>query len=597
MQLNQPFAWLLLLSSVVPLHMIAIIWRKRNVPGARSVLVFLAAMTVWSLGYAFELFNTRLEVLLFMAKLQWIGVTIVPVAYALFAFQYTHRREWLAVSNIILLFVEPVVMLLVVFTNELHGFLYERASVGMVDGFAMLQTVRGPAFWIHVAYSYALLFAGTALILAAMFRERNWARQQSGWVLVGVLAPWIGNLFYMLRLTNIDLTPLGFTVSGVALAISVNHFQLFSIIPIARGQLLDILKDGVLVTNDRNEILDANPAACSLFSHVNGSLVGKKLETVFTPWPELLAGYAVDEERSGEVNLGNSVVPHWFTVSVTPLYRQPTQGWRKPSRVQKELFGHLMVFQDIQERKMSEEAIIEARDQALQASLFKGQLIANVSHDLRTPLNAIMGYAEMLLEGTYGPVPQEQGEALRQMLLSAQQMNLFVADLLDQALIEKGRLALYPIDFKPEELLQGVRSLIGQAAERKGLQLRIIAEPDLPAHLNGDVKRLQQIIMNLIQNAIKFTKDGWVSVRLYRASPTTWGIEVADTGSGIPQEARAYIFEPFRQAEQAVGQPGGAGLGLAIVRHLVLMMGGHVELESHLGLGSVFRVILPLTKF
>jgi signal transduction histidine kinase len=249
--------------------------------------------------------------------------------------------------------------------------------------------------------------------------------------------------------------------------------------------------------------------------------------------------------------------------------------------------------------KLREMSLAQVRDEALAASSFKSRLLANVSHDLRTPLSGILGYADMLKDGTFGELNSEQVAALNRILANTQrQMNL-ITGLLDRAQIEAGKLTLRYESFKPVDLLKEAEAVMSLLAHKKQLQLVVELDPALPALLQGDAQRIQQILMNLLENAIKFTSQGQVRARfgldVSNQPPTHWLIEVSDTGKGIPAEAQVYIFEPFRQVE---GSPShstvGIGLGLSIVRQLVALMGGEISLESVEGQGSTFRVRLPL---
>jgi signal transduction histidine kinase len=134
-------------------------------------------------------------------------------------------------------------------------------------------------------------------------------------------------------------------------------------------------------------------------------------------------------------------------------------------------------------------------------------------------------------------------------------------------------------------------------AAKKGLTFRVEIDPDLPTELYGDVNRLQQVLVNLTGNAIKFTKAGEVSVSLKRPAPAQWSIEVRDTGAGIPADEQKNIFEPFRQVNNSITRENrGSGLGLTITKQLVELMGGQISLESQIGLGSLFAITLPITN-
>lgn len=242
-----------------------------------------------------------------------------------------------------------------------------------------------------------------------------------------------------------------------------------------------------------------------------------------------------------------------------------------------------------------EGALAEARDEALAASQFKSRLLANVSHDLRTPLNGILGYTDMLKEGVYGSLTDQQNAANERILANAQRLLDLVNQLLGQAQIESGRVELHYQPFDPARLLDETDVTTRYQAEKKGLTLITEIAPELPNPLTGDPQYIQQILSNLVSNAIKFTDEGTVGVRLY-PDGENWIIEVADTGPGIPPEAQSHIFEPFWQVDSTTTRTkGGIGLGLSIVRQLTALMGGTVRLVSEIGQGSTFTISLPLT--
>jgi signal transduction histidine kinase len=170
-----------------------------------------------------------------------------------------------------------------------------------------------------------------------------------------------------------------------------------------------------------------------------------------------------------------------------------------------------------------------------------------------------------------------------------------VNELLDEAALEAGKLQLYPRIFILTDLIHEVDSQMQMLAKTKGLRFTTELEVGMPAALWGDVNRLQQILANLVGNAVKFTETGSVHLAIRRAGESQWEIQVTDTGPGIPKEAQAYIFEPFRQIDGSETRTHqGSGLGLSIVNQLVTLMEGQIFLESEVGKGSVFTVKLPL---
>lgn len=225
----------------------------------------------------------------------------------------------------------------------------------------------------------------------------------------------------------------------------------------------------------------------------------------------------------------------------------------------------------------------------------KSTFVAIVSHELRTPLNAILGYAEMFKEAVYGPMNDKQVNMAERIMKNTQRLLGLINDLLDQAQMEAGKLTIHMAPVKPVELLDTLHGLMDKTASDKGIRLTSEIDDSLPPLLSGDAARLQQILVNLVNNSIKFTDQGSVHVKLFYPSQFKWGIEVSDTGQGIPESEVATIFETFRQVEgTATRVHGGFGLGLSIVKQLVNLMNGDIKVNSIIGEGTAFVITLPL---
>jgi len=225
----------------------------------------------------------------------------------------------------------------------------------------------------------------------------------------------------------------------------------------------------------------------------------------------------------------------------------------------------------------------------------KSTFVAIVSHELRTPLNAILGYAEMFKEAVYGPMNDKQVNMAERIMKNTQRLLGLINDLLDQAQMEAGKLTIQMAPVRPAELLENLHSVMDQNAHDKNLRLTSEIDDHLPEVINGDAARLQQILLNLVNNSIKFTEHGTVHVRLFCPHENKWGIQVSDTGVGIPESEIPHIFETFRQVEgTATRVHGGFGLGLSIVKQLVNLMNGKIDVKSKVDVGSLFTVTLPL---
>ncbi len=238
-----------------------------------------------------------------------------------------------------------------------------------------------------------------------------------------------------------------------------------------------------------------------------------------------------------------------------------------------------------------------ANERLAVVSTLKSEFLANMSHELRTPLNSIIGYSEVLLQGTYGELSDKQAGALGKVQRNARNLLQLINDVLDMSKIEAGRFELNDQVFSPSELVEITLSMVETEAQQKGVVVSSEIDPLLPRQLIGDRQRLQQVLLNLVANAVKFTDAGSVTVKV-RPVGELWAMTIVDTGIGLEESDYQTIFDEFRQVDSSTTrQHGGTGLGLAITRRLVNMMGGTVGVWSDgLGQGSTFTVTLPLVE-
>jgi GAF domain-containing protein len=228
------------------------------------------------------------------------------------------------------------------------------------------------------------------------------------------------------------------------------------------------------------------------------------------------------------------------------------------------------------------------------ASQHKSQFLANMSHELRTPLNAILGYTELMADGIYGELPEKTMGVLKRLESNGRHLLGLINDVLDLSKIEAGQLVLELSDYSLEDIAQTVRSTLEPLAADKKLAFKIEVAPKLPPG-HGDGRRLTQVVINLVGNAIKFTDTGEVVIKA-TATDGSFHLSVCDTGPGISAANQAKLFQEFQQADNAVTRKkGGTGLGLAISKRIVEMHGGKIWVESQLGHGSTFAFSLPVT--
>ena len=293
------------------------------------------------------------------------------------------------------------------------------------------------------------------------------------------------------------------------------------------------------------------------------------------------------------------------------IFRKESSGWKichssvsLPDGMARE--GEVYPLQELTERnQLLEEQIAErtiqlteAKKIAEAANRAKSQFLATISHEIRTPLNALVGFSSMV-RTTTDPVRLEQYHAILEQ--SSRSLMELVNDILDMSKIEAGRMELETVPFNLRHLADGLEEQYRPLAEQKNLTFQVVMTDELPEWVLGDPVRLRQILANLLANAVKFTNSGEVRCivsstdRTMTAEEPLIRFEVQDTGIGIPESARALLFQPFRQLDPTITRKfGGSGLGLAIVHSLVEMMRGRITMDSRHGVGSCFTVELPL---
>jgi len=247
------------------------------------------------------------------------------------------------------------------------------------------------------------------------------------------------------------------------------------------------------------------------------------------------------------------------------------------------------------ERKVSDrtQELATANERLDEASRHKSQFLANMSHELRTPLNGILGLTEMILDKIYGEVPEKIRSALEDVEASGRHLLGLINDVLDLSKIEAGQMTLALHEYSMREVVQAVSTAMQPLAAAKNLPLKVTIPPDLPPG-KGDQRRIAQVLMNLVGNAIKFAETGEVLVEVGNADGS-FLLSVSDTGPGIAPADQERIFEEFQQGDGSSSRSkGGTGLGLTIAKRIIEMHGGRIWVESKMGMGSTFTFTLPV---
>lgn len=370
--------------------------------------------------------------------------------------------------------------------------------------------------------------------------------------------------------------------------------------------IVDHAVDGIITINERGLIESFNPAAERMFGYAEADVIGRNVKILMPePYQSEHDGYLHRYRETGQakiIGIGREVVGLRKDGSTFPLELAVSEMHLGNRR------GFTGIVRDITERKDAESELEQAafemecqnmelaslHDQVVAATKAKSEFLASVSHEIRTPMNAIIGMADLLQETR---LSSEQQEYVGRFSRAATSLLELINDVLDLSKIEAGRMELEAVPFDIHELIENVGELMASRAYAKHLEFGIVLHPDLPTWVQGDPTRLRQVIVNLVGNAIKFTEQGEVVVRLEpdQADTQLLRCSVSDTGIGIPEGRIDKIFEGFTQVDPSTTRKyGGTGLGLNISKQLVEMMGGQITVKSTEGIGTTFSCTVPM---
>ncbi|CAM2006782.1 response regulator [Acanthopleuribacter pedis] len=345
--------------------------------------------------------------------------------------------------------------------------------------------------------------------------------------------------------------------------------------------------DAVITTDTNGTISFMNTQAETLIGVPGDEAVDRPLEKVLrliderTQEPILLSGGGRTSESGHREALLLHSGDRWTFVEENAS--QIRTG-------EEQVLGWVVVIRDITERRLHAKELEREKEKALAAATAKSQFLANMSHEIRTPMNGIIGMSGLLLDTR---LTREQRESAQIVRRSAEALLTLINDLLDFSKIESGKLELEIIEFDVRSCVEEIGDLLGRNAQEKGLEMVMMVSHNVPRRVMGDPGRLRQILLNLVNNAIKFTLQGEVFVKVYlrheRGGHYTLQFDVTDTGIGIPKDRVNRLFRPFSQVDASTTRKyGGTGLGLAICKQLTEAMGGQIWVNSEDGKGATF---------
>lgn len=515
----------------------------------------------------------------FVHRIQNIFWMATPFLFLNFVYKHTQKQT--DIIYYILTFLVITSAFLGVFTNYIMA--------DFVIGDTWIDDAQNGPLYTPVLF-LTILFPAIYSIFIIL---RKWLstkdailHKQLTTLLIGMLLTLISvvsiNVLLLVVLKISTNPPLGSSfmlIQTISVTIGIRRYNLLSVtVHQAAAELFSSLHDGVILFDKYKNIVEINSPARK-FLEIDGiPKEDLKLEKIFPDEYDFEKNY-----ESHEMQLKTSQGSHYFLISQNPLYKRSHYT------------GKLAILKDITDRKKSENDLLYAKNEAEQANRAKSDFLTNISHEIRTPLNGIIGFAELITEDATNPKSKHEADLI---INESEKLMELINNVLDISKIESGKYSISYHVFSLHDSFKYLRKIFTPQAEKKDIYLDFYVDNELPDYLIGDSMRVRQVLINLIGNAIKFTQEGGVKIKLIIEDEIPNGVsirfEVKDTGIGIPQERQAVIFNSFEQADPSTTrQYGGSGLGTTISKMLVELMGGTIGVFSIEGKGSTFWFTLP----
>jgi signal transduction histidine kinase len=551
----------------------------------RWVALTMVSFTIWGFFYGLELASTTVEDMLFWGKFEYLGISLAPAFWVIFSIRYSGLQYWRKAWILFLIFLVPVTTYILVLTNDWHHLHYASTSLNNTGPFPILAITIGPWYKVHLVYSY-LAFSLALYILWKRFRfSDRLFKTQTKLIIAAGAFPLLFNIFYQTGLIRpfegIDLTPYAFLFTYLILAIAILKFNLFSIKPVARDKILEVITRGVMVFDARYKLIDFNPAAKKLFIPLELIKVGKNASEIFSENAEL-----IELLKTGERNIIESLFQtekknEIIRIESIPILEKDT------------IFsGMVLLFENITGQVQINDQLKTQTQELQQLNNLKDKFFSIISHDLKGP---IFGVKELIHLTETGLVSKEEFfEMLPEVSKNMEHVSILLENLLAWTSSQLRGEHIQLQQFEVSKALRHQKNLLDRIAKEKNLTISIHQSSEVM--VEADKNMVELVLRNLINNAIKFSKpNGEISLT---ASYSKDQVEICieDQGMGISPENLSKINAGISFTTRGENNESGTGLGMILVKEYLSKNSGYLEITSIEGKGTKFCIFLPMAK-
>lgn len=557
---------------------------RRGTNAVRWFGLMMGSSAIWSITYGLELSSTKLEDMLLLIKLEYIGIASLPLNWFLFCLSFCDKECWYKKPlNLTFLLTPPIATLVMVWTNSLHHLHYQEVKLALDGPFPMVDITPGIWYRIFTVYFYILLACGCYLILIKFKHSDPIYRKQNYSILIAALIPWLGNILYLVGIrpiNHLDITPYSFIFTNFLVFLGTYRFRLFDIVPIAREKVLELMDDGFLILDDKLRIIDYN---LSLYNYTSfpptEKMIGYTVKEVLSEHPTLIEH--IENGYIGKVEVQSTLNGELKYVEAELLI------------LDKNNINDVITIIKLQDLTAAKKDAIVAKEQAQElakVNQLKDRIFSIIAHDLRGPM---VNLSEVLKMVTFNELKEEEFKKIAPTLSKD---IVYTTDLLENVL-HWSRSQLKGFGIKKEffnvrnTILNEINYHLPSARIK---QIKIIHDvfPNEVAY--ADALMFQIVIRNILNNAIKFCNEG--GEILITASYQNSGmlkVCIKDSGIGMTEDLQQKLFTNENISSRGTKNEKGTGLGLMICKDFMERNGGAITVSSAIGVGSTFCLSIP----
>jgi len=537
----------------------------------KLMFAFTISELVHNLGYLLELLSKSRQEALVTVKVEYLGGSLVAILFMMFIYNYCGEKENILLERFLLCC--GVAVILMVWTNSLHGMYYKDVEFINSGAYPHIKLHYNWGFCFFMITCLVIPWAISIYIIIKSLRKTGSSKRRNNLKIIigGATMSIFVFVIYVLGAfpEGYDPTPVTMAVMFTTLVVVVWNRKDFDLSRTAADTVLDSLGDSMITLNESKKVLMYNTPAKKLFP---------------------------------DIEIGDLITD----VADFPLHILADDGRSKFEMADRHFEGHLQVLYDYEQMVRGYTVLIvdvtniyeyigeldEMRAKAEAANRAKSNFLANMSHEIRTPMNAVVGMSELIIAEDCGEKVRDYASDIKNAGLN---LLSIINGILDLSKVESGKLELTKEEYPVRETVQGCVNLVQKIAEQKGLQVNLRIAQQVPQRLCGDVGKIRQILINVINNSIKFTEKGTVSLEVsgknFEDKQYELRFDIRDTGIGMKEEDLSLIFDSFRQIDMNRDRKiEGTGLGLAITKQFVELMDGTIDVESEYGKGSHFII-------